>query len=138
DRNRRPRRDRRVAQAAGRGGPSDRRRLEGQARAGVGAAHELRGAHQADGRRGPQAFEPLAVGADSEAGRTAFVTGLTGQDGSFLAELLLEKGYRVVGLVRRSSSEPLGASEHLRDSVEVARGDLLEPATLAEALADTR
>jgi len=75
------------------------------------------------------------VGAGSEAGRTALVTGLTGQDGSFLAELLLEKGYRVVGMIRGAPSDPVGCSEHLRDHVEFVHGDLLEPTSLVAAVA---
>lgn len=72
------------------------------------------------------------------AARTALITGLTGQDGSFLAELLLEKGYRVTGVVREAAGEPLGCSEHLRGDVELARGDLLAPETLRAAVARTR
>jgi GDPmannose 4,6-dehydratase len=68
---------------------------------------------------------------------TALVTGLTGQDGSFLAELLLEKGYEVSGLVR-APEQPLGCSEHLRGHVELLRGDLLAPATLREAIEQVR
>jgi GDPmannose 4,6-dehydratase len=66
------------------------------------------------------------------------VTGLTGQDGSFLAELLLERGYHVVGMIRASSSEPLGASEHLRDRIEVVTGELLKPSTLRAAVANVQ
>ena len=69
---------------------------------------------------------------------TALITGLTGQDGSFLAELLLEKGYRVIGLVRDqrvvSGEVALGSSEHLRGQLELLRGDLLEPDTLRAAV----
>jgi GDPmannose 4,6-dehydratase len=68
--------------------------------------------------------------------RRALVTGLTGQDGSFLAELLLEKGYRVTGMIRGAASGPLGAAEHLRDRVELVHGDLLEPDSLAAAVRD--
>src|SRR2546422_27709 len=57
-----------------------------------------------------------STGAPSE--RSALITGLTGQDGSFLAELLLEKGYRVTGLVRSPAPSTLGCSEHLRGEVE--------------------
>jgi GDPmannose 4,6-dehydratase len=67
--------------------------------------------------------------------RRALVTGVTGQDGSFLAELLLEHGYEVTGLVRSSS---LGASEHLRDRIEFLRGDLLDPESLTAALVHVR
>jgi GDPmannose 4,6-dehydratase len=67
--------------------------------------------------------------------RRALVTGITGQDGSFLAELLLDKGYSVVGLIRGAPNEPLGAAEHLRGRIELAFGDLLEPASLTAAVA---
>jgi GDPmannose 4,6-dehydratase len=69
---------------------------------------------------------------------TALITGLSGQDGSFLAELLLEKGYRVTGVVRGSPERSLGWSEHLRGAVELVRGDLLEPATLRAAIESVR
>lgn len=59
--------------------------------------------------------------------RTALVTGIAGQDGSFLAELLLEKGYRVTGLAREPRERSLGSSEHLRGRIEVLAGELLEP-----------
>jgi GDPmannose 4,6-dehydratase len=76
----------------------------------------------------------VAVG---EGRRRALVTGLTGQDGSFLTELLLEHDYEVVGLIRRLPAEPLGASEHLRRRVGLIQGDLLEPATLTAAVLET-
>ena len=66
--------------------------------------------------------------------RTALITGLTGQDGSFLAELLLEKGYRVTGLLRGAPERSLGSSEHLRDRVELISGDLLQPESLRAAI----
>jgi GDPmannose 4,6-dehydratase len=66
---------------------------------------------------------------------SALITGLTGQDGSFLAELLLERGYRVSAVVRGSAERSLGSSEHLRGQVELVRGDALEPETLREAIA---
>jgi GDPmannose 4,6-dehydratase len=78
---------------------------------------------------------PRAAGG---APRKALVTGVTGQDGSFLAELLLERGYHVVGMIRASPSDPLGASEHLRASIEVIQGDLLDPLTLQAAVARVR
>ncbi len=64
---------------------------------------------------------------------TALITGLTGQDGSFLAELLLEKGYAVSGLVRDAEGG-LGCSEHLREQVALQEGDLLDPPSLRAAL----
>jgi GDPmannose 4,6-dehydratase len=70
--------------------------------------------------------------------RTALITGLSGQDGSFLAELLLEKQYSVTGLIRHGEQEPLGCSEHLRGRVELVLGDLLEPASLREAIEQVR
>jgi GDPmannose 4,6-dehydratase len=66
------------------------------------------------------------------------ITGLTGQDGSFLAELLLEGGYRVTGLLRGSPERQLGCSEHLRGAVELVTGDLLEPQTLRAAIERVR
>jgi GDPmannose 4,6-dehydratase len=69
---------------------------------------------------------------------SALITGLTGQDGSFLAELLLEKGYRVTGLHRGAREESLGASEHLREQVELVRGDLLQADTLRTAVEQVR
>ncbi len=66
--------------------------------------------------------------------KTAVITGITGQDGSYLAELLLEKGYRVVGMLRRLSLENYGRIEHLGDRIELAQGDLLDQASLGTIL----
>jgi GDPmannose 4,6-dehydratase len=66
--------------------------------------------------------------------RRAFVTGITGQDGSYLAELLLEKGYEVFGMTRRASTENLERIAHLIDSVTLIQGDLLDPSSLDAAL----
>jgi GDPmannose 4,6-dehydratase len=70
------------------------------------------------------------------------VTGLSGQDGSFLAELLLERGYDVIGMVRReaggSLGASLGASEHLRERVELLPGDLLDPPSLRAVVSAAR
>jgi GDPmannose 4,6-dehydratase len=68
----------------------------------------------------------------------ALITGITGQDGSFLAELLLEKGYEVSGLVRGPRERPLGCSEHLRDRIELTRGELLDPGSLRAAIERAR
>jgi GDPmannose 4,6-dehydratase len=62
--------------------------------------------------------------------RTALITGITGQDGSYLAELLLAKRYRVVGMVRRSSSENFERIAHLVDQVELRQADLLDQLSL--------
>jgi GDPmannose 4,6-dehydratase len=73
-----------------------------------------------------------------EPSRRALITGLSGQDGSFLAELLLEQGYEVFGMVRDDPAASLGASEHLRGRVELVHGDLLEPSGLADLVAPLR
>jgi GDPmannose 4,6-dehydratase len=68
-------------------------------------------------------------------GRTkALITGVTGQDGSYLAELLLEKGYEVHGMVRRASTEKFDRIEHLRDRITLHQGDLLDQRSLVDAL----
>ncbi|MGA3361760.1 MAG: GDP-mannose 4,6-dehydratase [Solirubrobacteraceae bacterium] len=66
--------------------------------------------------------------------RTALITGVTGQDGSYLAELLLEKGYDVHGMVRRSSTERFDRIEHLRDRITLHQGDLLDQRSLVDTL----
>jgi GDPmannose 4,6-dehydratase len=66
--------------------------------------------------------------------RAALITGITGQDGSYLAELLLEKGYDVHGLVRRSSTERFDRIEHLRSRLTLHQGDLLDQRSLVDAL----
>jgi GDPmannose 4,6-dehydratase len=65
---------------------------------------------------------------------TALITGITGQDGSYLAELLLEKGYHVHGVVRRSSTERFDRIEHLRDRITLHQADLLDHRSLVDAL----
>ncbi|MDQ3553101.1 MAG: GDP-mannose 4,6-dehydratase [Chloroflexota bacterium] len=70
--------------------------------------------------------------------KTALITGITGQDGSYLAELLLEKGYRVVGMTRRSSSSAHERIDHLAGRIELVQGDLLDQASLVSALQTTR
>src|SRR5215831_559744 len=64
----------------------------------------------------------------------ALITGITGQDGSYLAELLLEKGYEVHGMVRRSSEEKFERIGHIRDKIHLHQGDLLDQYSLASAL----
>jgi GDPmannose 4,6-dehydratase len=71
-------------------------------------------------------------------GRSAFITGITGQDGSYLAELLLEKGYEVHGMVRRSSTEKFERIEHLRERITLHQGDLLDQRSLVDALRAAR
>src|SRR5438876_6269282 len=69
---------------------------------------------------------------------TALVTGITGQDGSHLAELLLAKGYRVCGMVRRSSTENFLRIEHLRGRIELYQGDLLDQTSIARVIDQAR
>jgi GDPmannose 4,6-dehydratase len=69
---------------------------------------------------------------------TALITGITGQDGSYLAEFLLEKGYRVVGIVRRSSTTPYERIAHLIDRVELLSADLLDQTSLTDVVHDTQ
>jgi len=69
--------------------------------------------------------------------KSALITGVTGQDGSYLAEWLLEQGYRVYGLVRRSSSPNVDRIRHLVDKITLIPGDLLDDNSLAKALAQS-
>jgi len=69
--------------------------------------------------------------------KRALITGITGQDGSYLAELLLSKGYEVHGMVRRSSSENFERIDHLRDRVTLHQGDLLDQYSLSSLLRET-
>jgi GDPmannose 4,6-dehydratase len=66
--------------------------------------------------------------------KTALITGITGQDGSYLAELLLEKGYRVVGLIRRSSTVNFERIAHFQDRIELISGDLTDQSSLMSSL----
>jgi GDPmannose 4,6-dehydratase len=66
--------------------------------------------------------------------RKALITGVTGQDGSYLAELLLEKDYDVHAMVRRASTEKFERIEHLRDRLTLHQGDLLDQSSLVDAL----
>jgi GDPmannose 4,6-dehydratase len=66
--------------------------------------------------------------------KTALITGITGQDGSYLAEWLLEKGYRVVGMVRRASTENFERIQSFRDRIELLQGDLLDQWSLIRTL----
>jgi GDPmannose 4,6-dehydratase len=70
--------------------------------------------------------------------KTALITGITGQDGSYLAEFLLEKEYRVVGVVRRSSTTPYERIAHLVDRVELLSADLLDQTSLTDAVEATK
>jgi GDPmannose 4,6-dehydratase len=70
--------------------------------------------------------------------KRALITGITGQDGSYLAELLLDKSYEVHGMVRRSSTENFERIQHLTDKVTLVQADLLDPSSLVEALEEAQ
>ena len=70
--------------------------------------------------------------------KTALITGVTGQDGSYLAELLLKKDYEVYGIVRRSSSSNFERIKHLQDDLKLVQGDLLDQNSLIEAIEGSR
>jgi GDPmannose 4,6-dehydratase len=70
--------------------------------------------------------------------KTALITGITGQDGSYLAEFLLAKGYRVIGMVRRASTPHLQRIAHLQDQLTLVQGDLLDQVSLIHILREHR
>jgi len=70
--------------------------------------------------------------------KTALISGITGQDGSYLAEFLLSQGYRVVGMVRRSSTVTFGRIEHIQDHIVLVYGDLLDQTSLIDILREHR
>src|SRR5471030_2381670 len=70
--------------------------------------------------------------------KTALITGITGQDGSYLAELLLEEGYRVVGMTRRTSTDVHERIRHLAERIEFYSGDLLDQSSITAIVADVR
>src|ERR1700761_4574491 len=70
--------------------------------------------------------------------RRALVTGISGQDGSFLSELLLDRGYEVWGMVQGPTEDPLGWSEHLRDRVTLLSGDLMDDERLRAVIEQAR
>ena len=66
--------------------------------------------------------------------KKALITGITGQDGSYLAEFLLEKGYRVAGIVRRSSTERFERIDHIKNKIELKQADLLDQLSIIDAI----
>jgi GDPmannose 4,6-dehydratase len=70
--------------------------------------------------------------------KVALITGITGQDGSYLAEFLLEQGYRVIGMVRRTSTINFDRIKSFQDRVELVPGDLLDPGSLVDILREFR
>src|SRR5439155_644140 len=100
---------------------------------------------RARGRRHPRGLDPRAGRRGAARGplragavKTALITGVTGQDGSYLAELLLEKGYRVVGMVRRASTENFERIAHLRNRLDLRQADLLDQLSLIDLLRAVR
>jgi len=71
-----------------------------------------------------------------EQNMNALITGITGQDGSYLAELLLEKGYKVFGMVRRSSTEKFDRINHIRDKLHLRQADLLDQLSMVRLIED--
>ena len=70
--------------------------------------------------------------------KVALITGITGQDGSYLAEFLLEQGYKVIGMTRRSSTLNFERIAHIQDKIELVAGDLLDQTSLQSILQETR
>ena len=70
--------------------------------------------------------------------RRVVITGITGQDGSYLAEFLLKKGYHVIGMARRASTDPFERIEHIRDRVTLLQADLLDQSSLIHLLKEVR
>jgi len=70
--------------------------------------------------------------------KSALITGITGQDGSYLAEFLLEKGYKVYGMVRRASTENFQRIEHIRNKIELRQADLLDQLSIIEILEEAK
>jgi GDPmannose 4,6-dehydratase len=80
----------------------------------------------------------MQPGVSSSLQKTALITGITGQAGSYLAELLLDKGYRVVGMTRRTSTEVHERIEHIVDDLEIVSGDLLDQSSITAIVNDVR
>ncbi len=70
--------------------------------------------------------------------KTALITGITGQDGGYLAEFLLSKGYKVIGMVRRTSTINFSRIQHIQDQIEIVQGDLLDQMSLIGILQEYR
>ena len=85
-----------------------------------------------------EAHKPRAAAGAGQPRRTAVITGITGQDGSYLAELLLAKGYEVVGVVRRTSHDSYERIGHLLDRVHIVPADLLDQHSLTSVVRDAR
>ena len=86
-------------------------------------------------KQGPEKPQPRQAG---KVGKTAVITGVTGQDGSYLAELLLDKGYDVIGVVRRTSHDSYERIGHLLDRLHVVAADLLDQHSLTMVIRDAQ
>src|SRR5438132_270623 len=82
--------------------------------------------------------KPIPAPRSGQPRRTALITGITGQDGSYLAELLLAKGYEVVGVVRRTSHDSYERIGHLLDRVHIVPADLLDQHSLTTVVRDAK
>ena len=74
----------------------------------------------------------------SDSQKRALITGLTGQDGSYLAEVLLEENYEVYGVVRRSSTETFERVEHIKDRIQLVQTDLTDQVSMIDAVDEIR
>jgi len=92
----------------------------------------------ARGRGGETAGKPKAGEKATQPRKTALITGITGQDGSYLAELLLDKGYDVVGVVRRTSHDSYERIGHLLDRLHIVPADLLDQHSLTTVVKDAK
>src|SRR3989440_5368850 len=92
----------------------------------------------ATAKQGEKRPKPTRDSGEGQPRRTALVTGVTGQDGSYLAELLLQKGYEVVGVVRRTSHDSYERIGHLLDKIHVVPADLLDQHSLTAVIRDAR
>src|SRR5438309_10111928 len=92
----------------------------------------------ASAKQGEKRTKPTRDPEERQPRRTALVTGVTGQDGSYLAELLLQKGYEVVGVVRRTSHDSYERIGHLLDKIHVVPADLLDQHSLTAVIRDAR
>ncbi|HET6870749.1 MAG TPA: GDP-mannose 4,6-dehydratase [Solirubrobacteraceae bacterium] len=103
-------------------------------------AHEWTPHHPYQGDPWRSGYRPGRVVASAPVPdrRSALITGITGQDGSFLADLLLDKGYEVHGMVRRSSTERFDRIEHVRDRITLHQADLLDQGSLVDAMRAAR
>src|SRR5213596_2381526 len=92
----------------------------------------------ATAKQGGKRPKPTPAPGERQPRRTALVTGVTGQDGSYLAELLLEKGYEVVGVVRRTSHDSYERIGHVLDRVHIVAADLLDQHSLTTVIRDAK